>query len=54
VPGHLTWEILKPRLAGLAARRIMITHMNDAMRAHRDELESAGLLVAEDGGVIEF
>jgi ribonuclease BN (tRNA processing enzyme) len=54
VPGHLTWEVLKPRLAGLAARRIMITHMNDAMLAHRDELERAGLLVAEDGAVIEF
>ena len=54
VPGHLTWEILKPRLAQLGAKRIMVTHMNDRMLAHLDELKAAGLLVAEDGAVIEF
>jgi ribonuclease BN (tRNA processing enzyme) len=54
IPGHLTWEALKPLLPGLAARRIMITHMNDAMLARRHELESAGLLVAEDGAIIEI
>ena len=54
VPGHLTWEILKPRLPELRARRIMVTHMNDRMLAHLDEVKAAGLLVAEDGAVIEF
>jgi ribonuclease BN (tRNA processing enzyme) len=54
VPGHLTWEILKPRLPDLRARRIMVTHMKDRMLAHRDELTAAGLLVAEDGAVLEF
>jgi ribonuclease BN (tRNA processing enzyme) len=53
IPGHLTWEILKPRLAELAASRILITHMNETMLAHRDEVSAAGLLVAEDGAVIE-
>jgi ribonuclease BN (tRNA processing enzyme) len=54
IPGHLTWEELKPRLPHLAARRIMITHMNEAMLAHRDEIERAGLLFAEDGTVIDL
>jgi ribonuclease BN (tRNA processing enzyme) len=54
IPGHLTWEILKPRLAELAASRILITHMNETMLAHRGEVSAAGLLVAEDGAVIEL
>jgi ribonuclease BN (tRNA processing enzyme) len=54
VPGHLTWDGLKGRLADLAARRIMISHMSEVVLAHRDEIESAGVLVAEDGAVIEL
>ena len=38
----------------LHARRIMITHMNSTMLAHQDEAIAAGLLVAEDGAVIEL
>jgi ribonuclease BN (tRNA processing enzyme) len=52
--GHVTWEILKPRLADLRARRVMITHMNPTMLARTDEARAAGLLVAEDGAVIEL
>jgi len=54
VPGHLSWKILKTRLRDFTARRIMVTHMNDTMLAHRDELKTAGLLIAEDGAAIEF
>jgi ribonuclease BN (tRNA processing enzyme) len=56
MPGHLTWEVLKPRLPDLRlrARRIMLTHMNPLMLAHLDEVRAAGVLVAEDGAVIEF
>jgi ribonuclease BN (tRNA processing enzyme) len=52
--GHLTWEILKPRLPNLRARRIMITHMNPTMIAHLDEARAAGVLIAEDGAVSEI
>jgi ribonuclease BN (tRNA processing enzyme) len=52
--GHVTWEILKPRLSDLRARRIMITHMNPIMLAHRSEAIAAGVLVAEDGAVIDL
>ena len=54
MPGHLSWEVLKPRLPDLRARRIMLTHMSPLMLAHLDEARAAGALVAEDGAVIEF
>jgi ribonuclease BN (tRNA processing enzyme) len=54
LPGHLTWQVLKPRLADLRARRIMITHMNASMLAHLDEAKGAGVLVAEDGLMLEL
>src|SRR5262245_61158072 len=52
--GHVTWEILKPRLPDLRARRIMLTHMNPSMLARCDEARAAGVLVADDGVVIDF
>lgn len=54
ITGHLSWHILKPRLPDLRARRIMVTHMNPTMLAHLDEVRAAGVLVAEDGAVIEI
>jgi ribonuclease BN (tRNA processing enzyme) len=53
IPGHLTWEALKPRLPELRARRIMITHMNPVALAHLDEIRAAGVLIAEDGCVVD-
>jgi len=52
--GHLTWEVLKPRLPDLRARRIMLTHMNPTALARLDEIKAAGVLIAEDGAVVEF
>jgi ribonuclease BN (tRNA processing enzyme) len=52
--GHLSWEILKPRLAELKARRIMLTHMNPTMLARLDEVRAGGVLLAEDGLKLEF
>ena len=43
----------KPRLADLRARKIMLTHMNPTMLARLDEVRAAGMLVAEDGLVVE-
>jgi ribonuclease BN (tRNA processing enzyme) len=54
VPYHLSWEILKPRLSALRARRVMITHMNPAALAHLEEIKAAGVLVAADGDVLEL
>lgn len=52
--GHLTWEVVKARLPDLRARRIMLTHMNPTMLARLDEVRTVGLLVAEDGLVLEI
>jgi len=54
VSGHLDWATLEQRLGDLRARQIMITHMNSDMLAHADEARAAGLLVAEDGTVIDL
>lgn len=53
VTGHITWSLLKTRLLDLRARRIMITHMNPSMLERTDEAKQAGLLVAEDGLVVD-
>jgi hypothetical protein len=37
----------------LRAKRIMLTHMNDTMLAQVGEARAAGVLVAEDGLVLE-
>jgi ribonuclease BN (tRNA processing enzyme) len=52
--GHLSWEVLKPRLPDLRARRIMLTHMNPGMLARVEEAKAAGLLVAQDGLILDF
>ncbi|MEA2946323.1 MAG: hypothetical protein QOI40_1653 [Alphaproteobacteria bacterium] len=52
--GHITWDILKTRLPELHARRIMLTHMNPSMLERVDEARAAGVLVAEDGLVVDL
>ena len=51
--GHMNWPTLQQKRAALNARKIMITHMNPSMLAKRDEARAAGVLVAEDGLVME-
>ncbi len=52
--GHLSWEILQPKIPALRAKRLMVTHMNPTVLAKLDELKSAGVLVADDGLVFDF
>jgi ribonuclease BN (tRNA processing enzyme) len=54
ITGHLTWEMLKPRLADLRARRVMLTHMNPTMLAKIDDVRQSGVRIAEDGIVLDF
>ena len=51
--GHMNWKTLQTKLPLLKARKIMLTHMNPSMLAKRDEARAAGVLVAEDGLVVE-
>jgi len=52
--GHLSWEILKPRLSDFGAKKIMLTHMNPSVLEKLDELKAAGVLIAADGLVLDF
>ncbi|MGH6727254.1 MAG: MBL fold metallo-hydrolase [Pseudolabrys sp.] len=52
--GHMSWEILKARIADLGARRLMVTHMNPSVLARHDEVRAAGVLIAADGLTLEF
>ena len=52
--GHMNWQTLKQKLAALAARRVMLTHMNPTMLERIDEISEEGVLIAEDGMVVEF
>ena len=54
ITGHMSWEILKARLADLRARQVMVTHMNPSVLARLDEIRAAGVLVAADGLQIAF
>ncbi|MEP9353938.1 MBL fold metallo-hydrolase [Xanthobacter sp. KR7-65] len=47
--GHLAYETVAARRADLGARRILLTHMGDAMWARRGEVDAAHFSVAEDG-----
>jgi ribonuclease BN (tRNA processing enzyme) len=52
--GHMNWQTLKARLADFAAGRVMVTHMNSSVLARLDELRQAGVLIAEDGLVLDL
>ncbi|MFG1358796.1 MBL fold metallo-hydrolase [Xanthobacter pseudotagetidis] len=47
--GHLAYRTIAGRRADLGARRILLTHMGDAMWARRAEVDGAHFSVAEDG-----
>jgi ribonuclease BN (tRNA processing enzyme) len=52
--GHLSWMTVRDRLSDFAARRVMVTHMNPSVLARLDEVRAAGLIVAEDGLVLDL
>lgn len=54
ISGHMSWEILKAKRDALAARQLMVTHMNPTVLARLDEIEAAGVLVAADGLIVDF
>src|SRR5262245_29745980 len=54
VSGHITWKVLRTKLPDLRARRIMITHMNPSMLKKTKEAKDLGVLIAEDGLVMDI
>ena len=53
LPGHMNFSKLREKRVELRVKRIMLTHMNSTMLAKADEARADGLLVAEDGLVLE-
>jgi ribonuclease BN (tRNA processing enzyme) len=51
--GHMSWPLLQAKRPVLNAKKIMITHMNPTMLAKTGEARAAGVLVAEDGLVVD-
>jgi ribonuclease BN (tRNA processing enzyme) len=51
---HTSWKILEENLPRLAARRLLLTHMNAAMLARRHEINLPNIIIAEDGLVIDL
>jgi ribonuclease BN (tRNA processing enzyme) len=51
---HMSWARIAPLIARMAPKRIMLTHMGEAMLARRAEVAYPGLVLAEDGLVVEL
>ncbi len=50
---HTSWKKIESQLERIGARRVMLTHMADAMLARRCEVKDPRVLLAEDGLVLE-
>ena len=51
---HMRWQTLAGQLPRLGARRIMLTHMSGEMLANAAVAEAAGMVLAQDGMVLEI
>ncbi len=51
---HLSWELLRPRLPQLASRRIILSHLGEAVRKQLRRSRVRGLTVADDGMVVRL
>ena len=54
IAGHMNWTKLSEKLSALAARKVMVTHMNPSMLAKAEEVRASGVLIASDGMVLEL
>ena len=51
---HTTWSVLKEKLPGLNAKRILLTHMGRDMLTNTDAVDDPRVLISEDGMCLEF
>ena len=54
VPGHMDWPDLREKLGLFGARRVAVTHLGPDARAKTGEFTAAGLLVLEDGMILDL
>jgi ribonuclease BN (tRNA processing enzyme) len=50
---HMSWKRIAAELDRIGAKRVMLTHMADAMLAQRGEVKDPRAIFAEDGLVLE-
>ena len=51
---HMSWQTIAPHLARIGARKVMLTHMSEAMLANRGKAVGPGIIHAEDGLAVEI
>jgi len=51
---HMNWRLIEKNLERLTAKRILLTHMNEAMLAQRGTIRHPRVQTAEDGLVLEI
>lgn len=51
--GHLNWVTIKRRMADFKAGRVMVTHMNPSVLSRLEEVRAGGVLIAEDGAILD-
>jgi ribonuclease BN (tRNA processing enzyme) len=51
---HMSWEVISQHLPRIGARQVLLTHMNADMLAQRHQVTGDGILLADDGLVIEI
>jgi ribonuclease BN (tRNA processing enzyme) len=50
---HMSWQTIATALPRIGAHRVLLTHMNARMLANRDKVAGPGIVLAEDGLVLE-
>ena len=50
---HTSWKTIEANLDRIGAKRVMLTHMADAMLARRGEVNDPRVVLAEDGLVLD-
>lgn len=50
---HMSWKRTSAELDRIGAKRVMLTHMAEAMLARRDEVKDPRIIFAEDGLVLD-
>lgn len=51
---HMAWKTIEPKLDAIGARRILLTHMAEAMLDRRHEVTDPRAILAEDGLTIRI
>jgi ribonuclease BN (tRNA processing enzyme) len=50
---HMSWRKIEAELPRMAPKRVLLTHMSDAMLAKRHEVKHPAVVMAEDGLVLD-